>query len=229
MLQSKRDESKAIQVRILCQSQLTSPSPQESSLAESNFPAVLLTALPFGFVDASGKWASSAVGPRPESLMRVFLNLDLKSITERWEEARAMNAEEEWLKGLESEGSKNKVDVFRMESFESRWFARGREKPLLHTTNLSGQPPAIVNYGPKDSLVKPIWKQHRQAPPNLSQPHNNQYSPPINSGLVPQYTCNQSHQMPAAGGRGGSWLGSYVTGTFLVYTDKNISLWLFSP
>lgn len=219
---------------ILCQSQLTSPSPQESSLAESNFPAVLLTALPYGFVDASGKWVTSAMSPLPESLTRVFLNLDLKSITERYEEARAMNAEEEWLKGLESEGSKNKVDVIRMEGFESRWSARGKERQP-YSTKSSSQPPAIVNCGSKENLAKTIWRQHRQAPHHLPhshfQPQDHQYSPLVNSGVVPQYTrqhgqisLQQGRLVSAGGARGGSWSEGYVTGTFHVCTDKRISL-----
>ena len=136
-----------------------------------------------------------------------------------------MNAEEEWLKGLESEGSKNKVDVLRMEGFESRWFARSKGRPLPHPTKPSNQPPAIVNYGPKDKLPKLTWKQHRQTPHHLShshfQPQDHQCSSPVNSGVVPQHTrqhgqisLQQGCLVPAGGVRGGSWSGGYVTGTF---------------
>lgn len=51
---------------------------------------------------------------------KVFWDDDIKSIRERYEEAKDMNADEEWLKGLDLEAENNRLDLARVAKWEAR-------------------------------------------------------------------------------------------------------------
>lgn len=182
----------------------------------------LLTALPFGFIDASGQWVHNALSQRStEGLTKVYWNKDLKSIRERYEEAKAMNAEEEWLKGLETEGIGNKVDVIRMESFESRWFSRGKGRPSANGTKphaQNGHPLTVNNHGSKGNSARPHW----QYPFNTTithshpQPQAHQYAHSmVHHPVTPHLNTHSPMVFPAPNGQltpGGPWQAGHHTG-----------------
>ncbi|KAI5808182.1 hypothetical protein DFH27DRAFT_607891 [Peziza echinospora] len=138
---------------------------KESSLPAS-FPRELLTALPFGYIDTTGQWVFNAHSQRQTpGLTKVYWNDDIKSIRLRYEEAKSMNADEEWLKGLESEGNENRADVIRMETYESKLLARAKGRPItsiskpLSHTGCGLSPSQHLNRGP---LAKPNWNYSQQ-------------------------------------------------------------------
>lgn len=89
-------------------------------------------------LDTSDEWVPNIHSSRPiTGFTKLYWNADIESIRERYDEAKAMCAQEEWLKGLESEGQTNKVDVARMESFESRWSAQRKAKLIGSTPKTS--------------------------------------------------------------------------------------------
>lgn len=108
-------------------------------------------------------------------LTKVYWNADLKSIKERYEEARAMNAEEEWLKGLESEGIANKIDIIRMETFESRR-AKGKQIANFPKTPVHG-----ANYAAK---AKANWHQLQGNPSVAHSPQAHNFTPSIHPGMM---------------------------------------------
>jgi len=143
-------------------------------------------------------------------LTKVYWNADLKSIKERYEEAKAMNAEEEWLKGLESEGIEHKIDIIRMETFESR---RAKGKPIANFTKI---PVQGANHAVK---VKVNWHQLQG---NSSVAHSPQahhhFKPSIHPAMMQVSFPPRQHghsalvvfptqQGPLAAG--GSWPGSF--------------------
>ncbi|KAL7276372.1 hypothetical protein RUND412_000639 [Rhizina undulata] len=88
-------------------------------LSSASIPEALLSALPFGIVDVRNNWISNPPHYQPNiGLTKIFWNADIKDIIQRYEHAKEMGAEEEWLKGLESEGLAHKLDVLRIERFE---------------------------------------------------------------------------------------------------------------
>ncbi|KAI5804945.1 hypothetical protein EDC01DRAFT_641443 [Geopyxis carbonaria] len=100
------------------------------------FSEVLLSALPFGVVDDSDCWVSSTPNFQPTvGAWKIYWNRDIENIVERYTEVKEMLAEEEWLKGLDSERDAHMQDIQRIEKFErlrSMWFHRGR---MLATTH----------------------------------------------------------------------------------------------
>lgn len=89
-------------------------------LSSESFPDVLLTPLPFGIVDLRNNWISNSTHYQPNiGLTRIFWNADIQDILERYQEAKDMKAQEEWLKGLEAEGMAHKLDIIRIERFEN--------------------------------------------------------------------------------------------------------------
>lgn len=155
-------------------------------------------------------------------LTKVYWNADLKSIKERFAEAKAMNAEEEWLKGLESEGIENKLDVIRMESFESRWLARGKGKPGANFPKSQGA--CISNYAAKGNAMRPNWQQFQtsQSPTHLHTPlQAHQFAPQIHTGMMNLSFPPRQHVLntpPIFQGQpsplipGDSWAGGYING-----------------
>ncbi|KAF8426250.1 hypothetical protein EV426DRAFT_20841 [Tirmania nivea] len=182
---------------------------KESALFGSDFPIALLTALPFGFIDALGQWVPNGMGQRPGGLTKVYWNADLESIKERYEEAKAMNAEEEWLKGLESEGVENKIDIIRMESFESR---RAKGKPIA---NFTKTPVQGANYAAK---AKANWHQLQGNPSVSHLPQAPHFTPSVHPGMMQMSFSPRQHGhsapiiFPTLQGPltpGGSWSGGF--------------------
>ncbi|KAF8467792.1 hypothetical protein BDZ91DRAFT_723073 [Kalaharituber pfeilii] len=173
---------------------------KESSLASSGFPMSLLAALPYGFIDASGQWVPNAHNQLSGAgLSKVYWNTDLESIKERYEEAKAMDAEEEWLKGLESEGHENRSDIMRMESFESRWYSRGKIKSIGNATKPSpatGYSSLITTNGFRCNSTKPNWQQF-QSSHTILHPHAHpqpQYPPSAHNGIMHPSFSSRPHQ-----------------------------------
>ncbi|RPB24720.1 hypothetical protein L211DRAFT_848553 [Terfezia boudieri ATCC MYA-4762] len=183
---------------------------RESALSESDLPIALLTALPFGFIDASGQWVPNAMVQCPGGgLTKVYWNADLKSIKERYDEAKAMNAEEEWLKGLESEGIEHKIDIIRMETFESRR-AKGKSIANFPKTLIQG-----ANHAAK---TKVNWHQLQGNSSIAHSPQAHHFSPSIHPGMMqmsfpPRQHAHSSPVMfPTQQGpltAGGSWPGTF--------------------
>ena len=193
----------------------------------------LITALPYGFIDASGQWFQNAQNQRPAAgLTKVYWNADIKSIRERYEDAKAMNAAEEWLKGLEGEGIENKVDVIRMESFESRWSTRVKSKSMGSSAkppSQGGAGPGTTNSANGGNSAKNIWhqqqQQQQQHQSNLSlmhshpSAHGNQYALPSQAGMMqlsyPHRPHNTALVFPNAQGQltvNGTWQAVYNQG-----------------
>lgn len=88
--------------------------------SSKSFPDVLLTPLPFGIVDLRNNWISNSTHYQPNiGLTRIFWNADIQDMLERYQEAKDMRAQEEWLKGLKAEGMAHKLDIIRIERFEN--------------------------------------------------------------------------------------------------------------
>ncbi|KAI5850419.1 hypothetical protein DFP73DRAFT_472728 [Morchella snyderi] len=104
-----------------CKACLEENTTKEFLLPSSeSFPDVLLTSLPFGIIDLRNNWISNSTHYQPDiGLTRIFWNADIQDILERYQEARDMKAQEEWLKGLEAEGMAHKLDIIRIERFEN--------------------------------------------------------------------------------------------------------------
>jgi len=91
----------------------------ESSVIPREIIHNLLIAIPHGYLNKDDGWISfSNSSDASPKKVKVYWREDMERIYERYEDARSMNAAEEWLKGLTSEGQRYKVDLDRME----RWY-----------------------------------------------------------------------------------------------------------
>ena len=167
----------------------------------------------------------NTMGQRPGvGLTKVYWNADLKSIKERYEEAKAMNAEEEWLKGLESEGIENRVDISRMETFESR---RAKGKPI---TNFTKTPAQGANHAAK---AKVNWHQlqgNSSVAHSLSLPQAHHFTPLIHPVMMQMPFPPRQHGhsapiiFPTQQGPltpGGSWSGGFNGEYFLWFPRRD--------
>ena len=68
------------------------------------------------------------------NVSKIYWTDDISEIKARYEEARQMDAADEWLKGLEGEGHSHKSDSDRMERWEVRWFTG---LPYANQSNLA--------------------------------------------------------------------------------------------
>src|SRR4051812_32458896 len=81
----------------------------------------LTSALPYGLVDAKYTWIPTTMAnSSAPDVLRIYWKEDISEIKERYDEAKQMDAAEEWLKGLEGEGHGHKADADRMEKWEVR-------------------------------------------------------------------------------------------------------------
>lgn len=83
----------------------------------SQFPQKLYESLPYAIVDVDGRLINSFQKP-PLGAVKAYWTNDVKFIQEQYEDAKAMNADEEWLKGLDVQCETNRVDLARLEKGE---------------------------------------------------------------------------------------------------------------
>jgi hypothetical protein len=86
--------------------------------ANSGYPSKLYESLPYAIVDADGRLVSNTQKQPPLGAVKAYWADDVKSILEQYEDAKAMNADEEWLKGLDVQCEMNRVDLARLEKGE---------------------------------------------------------------------------------------------------------------
>lgn len=75
--------------------------------------------MPFGMVDMQDNWVPNPQGYKPNiGLAKIFWNPELEHIKIRYNEAKDMLAEDEWLKGIESERDYQTQEFDRITKFE---------------------------------------------------------------------------------------------------------------
>lgn len=79
-----------------------------------------MSALPFGIVDLRNNWISNPTHYQPNiGLTKVFWNADITDIVKRYDNATEIGIRKEWLKSLAAEGSAHKLDIIKIEKFET--------------------------------------------------------------------------------------------------------------
>jgi hypothetical protein len=99
----------------------------------------LLEALSFGMVDLRDHWIPHPKSYQPDiGMYRVFWTQDLHDIKRRYEEAKDMLIEDEWLKGMRCERDAQIHEIERIEKFEThRLVDLIRSDPLLNCSSVA--------------------------------------------------------------------------------------------
>ena len=120
---------------------------------------LLIPALPYGILDARQSWSANPKSYVANAgISKIYWNDDILKIKQRYDQTKEMGASEEWLKGLESEGSSYEADADRM----SRW-----ETGVIPGSNISrkgrgGSHSNVYQRARNPSL--PLQKRPRNSP-----------------------------------------------------------------